>query len=61
MQVHIRTGVDFYFLVIIKVEQLNVNLFVDTCRANMMKFGLNGMRIHDSEISIKLPINFSRQ
>ena len=35
----------------IKVEQLNVNSFLDTYNSNNKKTGMNEMRMHDYEMS----------
>ena len=37
----------------IKVEQINVNLFLDTYNSNDKKIGMNEMRMNDDEMSMR--------
>ena len=37
----------------IKVEQINVNLFLDTYNSNSKKIGMNEMRMNDDEMSMR--------
>ena len=37
----------------IKVEQINVNLFLDTYNSNNKKIGMNEMRMNDDEMSMR--------
>jgi len=39
--------------VTIKVEQINVNVHLDTCNANRIKIGVNEMKTNDSEMSMR--------
>ena len=37
----------------IKVEQINVNLFLETYNSNNKKIGMNEMRMNDDEMSLR--------
>ena len=37
----------------IKVEQINVNIFLDTYNSNNKKIGMNEMRMNDDEMSMR--------
>ena len=41
------------FIVPIKVEQLNVNSFLDTYNSNNEKTGMNEMKMNDYEMSVR--------
>jgi len=36
-----------------KVKKINDYLFIDTCKSNKMKIGMNEMRVNDSEMSMR--------
>ena len=36
-----------------KIEQINVNLFLDTYNSNNKKIGMNKMRMNDDEMSMR--------
>ena len=40
----------------IKVEQINVNLFLDTYNSNNKKIGMNEMKMNDDEMSMRWSI-----
>jgi len=35
------------------VEQINDNLFIDTYQSNIIKYGMNEMRVNDSEMCVR--------
>ena len=37
----------------IKVEQINVNLFLDTYNSKKQKIGMNEMKMNDYEMSVR--------
>jgi len=41
------------FIVPIKVEQINVDLFLDTYDANKIKIGVNEMRMNETKMSMR--------
>jgi len=36
-----------------KVEQINDHLFIDTCKSNKIKVGVNDMTVNDSEMCVR--------
>jgi len=38
---------------VIKVEQINDYLFIDTYKSNRIKTGMNKMRVNDSKMSMR--------
>ena len=41
------------FIVPIKVEQIKVNLFLDTYNSKITKIGMNEMKMNDYEMSVR--------
>jgi len=36
-----------------KVEQINDHVFIDTCKSNNIKIGVNNMTVNDSERCVR--------
>jgi len=42
------------FIVPKKLNKLNDNLFIDTCKSNNIKYGVHDMTVNDSEMYVKM-------
>jgi len=43
----------FYFIVLKKVEQINIHLFIDTYKSDTTNIGVNDMTVNDSEMCVR--------